>query len=303
MSSLHFGTLNAHVVGTLMKEAVRRAIVAIRAERFTFEARVKGRSPGGSPDMVTSADHAAQKVYVTLLRQWFPGYGIVAEEDQLSVPCTRPGPDVWFTVDPLDGTKAFIRRQSHGVGTMVALVYDGEVVASCIGDVMTQEVYAVRPGGTDVHRISEFGIAETLHVDQEHALAAQFMLLRDAPQHYSPAVQAAVGGPGGVVGGYEIMGGSVGTAIARLWKGEMGAAVIRPTRLTPWDVCPLIAPCRVLRFAFVHLLEDGGVQRVELPPHRGGTPLDRELWVLHESRLDELASWWARAAPRAGAPR
>ena len=34
-----FGALNPNSVGTLMKEAVRRAIVAIRAQRFSFETR------------------------------------------------------------------------------------------------------------------------------------------------------------------------------------------------------------------------------------------------------------------------
>ncbi|MCK6503238.1 hypothetical protein L6R53_07555 [Myxococcota bacterium] len=302
-----YGPLNAHVVGTLMKEAVRRAIVAIRGQRFTFEATVKGplstpdgspdaTAAGGSQDMVTSADHAAQRVYVKLLREWFPTFGIVAEEEGLAVPCTHPDHDVWFTVDPLDGTKAFIRRQSHGVGTMIALVCDGEVVAACIGDVMTQEVYALRPDGDEVHRISEFGVAESLAVDPDRPLSRQYMLLRGSPQAYSPAVQAAVRRQGGLVRGYENMGGSIGTGVARLWKGEMGAAIIMAGHLTPWDGCPLLAPCRVLDFAFVRLDPDGGVRSVELPPHRQGIALHDETWVVHHSRLAELGAWWSAAA-------
>jgi fructose-1,6-bisphosphatase/inositol monophosphatase family enzyme len=302
-----YGPLNAHVVGTLMKEAVRRAIVAIRGQRFTFEATVKGpilgsdgsqdpAAAGGSQDMVTSADHAAQRVYVKLLREWFPTFGIVAEEEGLAVPCTHPEHDVWFTVDPLDGTKAFIRRQSHGVGTMISLVCDGEVVAACIGDVMTQEVYALRPDGDQVHRISEFGVAESLAVDPARPLSRQYMLLRGSPQSYSPAVQAAVRHQGGLVRGYENMGGSIGTGVARLWKGEMGVAIITAGHLTPWDGCPLLAPCRVLDFAFVHLRPDGEVLPVDLPPHREGIPLAQETWVVHRSRLDEVRTWWTAAS-------
>ncbi len=297
-----FGRMNAYVVGTLMKEAVRRAIVAIRARRFTFEATVKGRSIGGSPDMVTSADHAAQQVYVKLLREWFPTFGIVAEEDQLRVPCTEPTCDAWFTVDPLDGTKAFIRRQSHGVGTMVALVVDGTVIAACVGDVMTQEVYAVRPYGDEAHRISEFGIGETLRIDNDRPLNTQRMLLRGDPSAYSPAVQALVGGPVAAMNGYEIMGGSIGTGVARLWKSEMGGAVIRPGMVTPWDVCPLIALCRTLGFAFVHVDDDGDLDEGGLPVATHLAMVERETWVLHRSRLPELHAWWhsqGRAASRA----
>ena len=100
--SVDYGPLNGHSVGTLMKEAVRRAIVAIRAHRFTFEVRAKSTHDGVGADFVTTADQAAQRVFVTLLREWFPSYGIVAEEGQLSVLCTHPEHDLWFTVDPLD---------------------------------------------------------------------------------------------------------------------------------------------------------------------------------------------------------
>jgi 3'-phosphoadenosine 5'-phosphosulfate (PAPS) 3'-phosphatase len=36
---------------------------------------------------------------------------------------------VFFTVDPLDGTKAFVRRQSHSAGTTVVLAQEGWVVS------------------------------------------------------------------------------------------------------------------------------------------------------------------------------
>ena len=294
MSSLHFGTLNAHVVGTLMKEAVRRAIVAIRAERFTFEARVKGRSPGGSPDMVTSADHAAQKVYVTLLRQWFPGYGIVAEEDQLSVPCTRPGPDVWFTVDPLDGTKAFIRRQSHGIGTMIALVCDGEVQGACVGDVMTQEVYATRPGAGGAHRISEFGFAEKLRIDPSRPLASQWLLLRDRVQCYSALVQDLADGNGGLFGSVETSSGSIGIAMARLWKGEVGAVVLGPIPLaTPWDIYPIVALCDRMGFVFRAIQGDGTLVPWVPAVVKIGIPIPQEVLIVHQSRLPEVGAWLA----------
>src|SRR5579859_2572474 len=114
-----YGEANGYLIGLAMKEAVRRSIEVIRTQQFVFEATSKTTDYNpDKEDFVTTADKAAQAVYVKLLRESFPGYGIVAEEDDLSVQCTLPGVNLWFTVDPLDGTKAFMRRQSHGIGTM-----------------------------------------------------------------------------------------------------------------------------------------------------------------------------------------
>ena len=292
MEQTSYGQLNAHVVGTLMKEAVRRAMVAIRAERFSFEARVKGIGPGGSVDLVTTADRAAQRVFVKLLREWFPTFGVVAEEDKLAVPCTEPDRDMWFSVDPLDGTKAFVRRQSHGIGTMLALVCDGEVEAAIVGDVMTQEVYTSRPGSDEVFRISEFGFAERLVVDAQRPLSEQWLQLRDRASRHSPLIQEMVNRPNALFEDYEITGGSIGISMARLWKGEMAAGVLRPGRSNPWDLCPVVGISKKLGFVFVEI--DAPTRSCQLiPPPVSPEPLvmDREILVLHESRLDELRAW------------
>ena len=294
-----FGGLTAHAVGSLMKEAVRRAIVAIRGERFSFEAQVKRVLPGGSRDLVTTADQAAQRVFVKLLRDWFPTYGVVAEENHLSVPCTEPDHDFWFTVDPLDGTKAFIRRQSHGIGTMLALVCDGDVIAACVGDVMTQEVYATRPDSPKVFRISEFGVAEKLEVDKGRTLRTQWIQLRDPPSQHSPMVDELAAGPNMLFSQYEIVGGSIGISMARLWKGEVAAEVIRPGWANPWDLCPVVGISRKLGFVFVQLdSARGNFQTIDPPIARSPVRSERELLVIHHSRVGELEAWLANRPTR-----
>lgn len=285
------GTLNPYSVGTLMKEAVRRAIVAIRAQRFTFETRTKESltsDPRG--DFVTTADQSAQRVFVTLLGNWFPDFGIVAEEEGLRLPCTHPRHDLWFTVDPLDGTRAFMRRQSHGIGTMIALVCDGEVIGACVGDVMTSEVYAARPDDPDVHRISEFGIAERLVIDPERRLADQWILVGEHGQPRSELLISMVGGPSPLFSGIETTTGSIGIGIARLWKSEVGAAVFGPfARGTPWDLYPIIGLSARMGFRFFEL----GADITPWQPliMREGTPVPHEVMVVHESRVDELFAW------------
>lgn len=314
--SRDFGALNPNSVGTLMKEAVRRAIVAIRAQRFSFEARGKEPSdvfesgerpvdalpayPGAlsarSQDFVTTADHAAQRVLVSLLRAWFPDYGIVAEEDHLRVPCTHPSHDIWFTIDPLDGTRAFIRRQSHGIGTMLSLICDGEVIGACVGDVMTSEVYAARPDDTTVHRVSEFGIAERLLVDIERPLSEQGVLIGHHRRLSSPLLIAMVAGAEPLFAGIETASGSIGIGIARLWKSEVGAAVFGPFAVgSPWDLYPIYGISRRLGFRFFSLPLTGPAHPWEpvVSPH--GTPVPDEVLILHESRIPELERWSTRA--------
>jgi fructose-1,6-bisphosphatase/inositol monophosphatase family enzyme len=289
-----FGTLNPFSVGTLMKEAVRRAIVAIRAQRFTFEARSKENNERG-PDFVTTADHAAQRVLVTLLRNWFPDYGIVAEEENLRVPCTHPRHDLWFTVDPLDGTRAFMRRQSHGIGTMVSLVCDGEVIGACVGDVMTSEIYAARAEDDSVHRISEFGIAEPLVIDPARALGEQWVLVGEHGHPRSELLIAMVGGAEPLFSGIETTTGSIGIGIARLWKSEVGGAVFGPFRRgSPWDLYPIVGISRRLGFRFFALPQHGPLAPWSPVIDHQGTPVPDEVLVIHESRVAELTVWLER---------
>jgi 3'(2'), 5'-bisphosphate nucleotidase len=74
---------------------------------------------------VTDADHAAEAVIVAGLRALTPGLAVVAEEEMAAghVP-SLDGRPFWL-VDPLDGTKEFIKR--NGEFTVnIALVEDGK---------------------------------------------------------------------------------------------------------------------------------------------------------------------------------
>ena len=83
----------------------------------------------GEVDLVTSADHASEKLIVTSLRSAFPEHSIVAEEGSGG---TRDGDWVWL-VDPLDGTTNFahafpvfaVSMALRGPeGLLVGVVYD-----------------------------------------------------------------------------------------------------------------------------------------------------------------------------------
>lgn len=227
MVQRNFGELNGSAIGNIMRDLVRRAISVIRLERFSFEAENK-ESDTGRPDFVTTADRKAQQLYVEGLTRSFPCIGILAEEENLRVPCRIDGRDYCFTIDPLDGTKAFMRRQSHGVATQIALVdftggCAGDVVAAYVGDVCTQEIYGFEPESQEVVRISEYEYAQPLHtIDRNRSLTEQFVQLRTMPDEHHPLIEALVrkSTRGGLVKGAEVHSGSIGLTLSRLWKGS-----------------------------------------------------------------------------------
>lgn len=281
---------NPHSVGIVMKEAVRRAIMEIRRQRFIFEATTKAGHDGELNDMVTTADKAAQKIYVKMLTECFPRYGIVAEEEDLAVACTLPGEiKMFFTVDPLDGTKAFARKQSHGIGTMISLVCMNEVVAAYVGDAVSQEIFGFRPGSTKVHRISEFEYHEILAIKPKFRLAQQYVLMLTGRRKRSFVIRELVAPQedGGLFRGAEIAGGSIGTNMARLWKGEVGAVVLNPGHNTPWDFCPIVGISKQLGFVFLRAEERKLVQ-FEPEICTQVRKSEHDVLVVHQTRLAEL---------------
>jgi len=269
--------LNGHAVGIILKELVRRAMTIIRNERQVFEATAKQGHSGNMDDVFTSADTKAQEVYIKSLRECFPDYAIVAEEGGVVPLVAGPvPPGAFFIVDPLDGTKAFIRRQSHGVGTMVALVEQGQVVSAYIGDINTHEIYGYRPGSRTVHRISEYEISEQLmHIAKP--IGEQYALLRDPPDAYSHASRALLPS----FKSYEVEGGSIGIWLARLWKREVAAALLLPGIETPWDTAPIIGISKMLGYRFYRQAAAGWTSYEPVAAERSSRR-DHDLLVIHE---------------------
>jgi hypothetical protein len=114
-----------------------------------------------------------------------------------------------------------------------------------VGDINTHEIYGYRPGSRSVYRISEYEISEQLtHVARP--IAEQYALLRDPPDAYSHASRALLAS----FKSYEVEGGSIGIWLARLWKREVGAALLLPGVETPWDTAPMIGISNMLGYCF-----------------------------------------------------
>lgn len=85
-------------------------------------------------DFVTEADHKAEAALAMALESFYPGAGFVGEESVAADPSvlTMLGSEgAFWIVDPLDGTRNFIRKRKE-FGTIVALVVNGEIRAGWI---------------------------------------------------------------------------------------------------------------------------------------------------------------------------
>lgn len=103
--------------------AARRAATAAEAEiRRYWPAGAAVRTKADSTP-VTDADVAAEEAVRSVLRERFPEHGFLGEETGRSGTDSR----VTWLVDPIDGTRAFVRGYPF-FSTQIAAMVDGELV-------------------------------------------------------------------------------------------------------------------------------------------------------------------------------
>jgi myo-inositol-1(or 4)-monophosphatase len=105
--------------------------VTLRHFRTNFATDHKG---GSSFDPVTAADREAETVMREILARECPGHGIAGEEFGI----TDEGADYIWTLDPIDGTRAFIL----GVpvwGTLIGLQHQGKPLLGIMDQPFTGE--------------------------------------------------------------------------------------------------------------------------------------------------------------------
>lgn len=107
-----------------LAEVAGAAIMAVYGREFDVTHK-------GDASPVTEADHAAEDIIVAGLRALDPTIPIVAEESMAKGQGPAAVGRVFWLVDPLDGTKEFIRR--NGDFTVnIALIEDGKPVLGVV---------------------------------------------------------------------------------------------------------------------------------------------------------------------------
>lgn len=111
--------------------AVAREAATAGGERALadFRADLAVETKTRPTDLVTAADHAAQERVLEVIDESFPADPVLGEEEGSADELPTEGP-AWI-VDPIDGTKNFVRGFQAWT-TAVAAVVDGEPVASAI---------------------------------------------------------------------------------------------------------------------------------------------------------------------------
>jgi len=99
----------------IVRDIARLAGEAI-LQYYGEKVEVQWKTPGNP---VTAADHAANALILEQLHRHFPGEAVLAEESDDDM--SRLGHDIVWMVDPLDGTKEFIKRNGE-FSVMIGLV-------------------------------------------------------------------------------------------------------------------------------------------------------------------------------------
>ena len=150
--------------------------------RFRAAGLVSDNKRESGFDPVTEADREAERAIRALIREAFPGHGIVGEEFGVENGDSR---HLWV-VDPVDGTRSFI----SGIplwGTLVGLLDDGEAVAGMMSQPFTGELFYADGDGA---RYDGPGGARALRVRQTRELA-QATLFTTTPALFPAALRGA----------------------------------------------------------------------------------------------------------------
>jgi histidinol-phosphatase len=84
---------------------------------------------------VTQADVECEQAISSIILQHFPGHGFFGEETGK----TQADADYLWLVDPIDGTKGFVRRYPF-FSTQIALMYQGEIILGVSSGTMMDEL-------------------------------------------------------------------------------------------------------------------------------------------------------------------
>jgi fructose-1,6-bisphosphatase/inositol monophosphatase family enzyme len=293
-------TADGKSLGTVIREAMNQAIAVIRTEAATFIATPKEHYSGTMDDVVTSADKAAQKVYVDAFEKAFPGYGFIGEENGMNTPCTIPGENIYVTCDPLDGTKAFVRQESQGVGSMLAVVRNGVVIAAYVGDVNTGEIYGFDPEHPTPTR-TRFGVTTDLVHKTDRPLHTRYILLNTPSYRFPKPVQKFILTPeeGGLFSDTIVTGGSYGITLARLWKNEVALVLKDPAFRTPWDETPILGMNQALGIVTIKIDPvTCAAELLEIAPPTEVCQVPHIEIMAHKDHAPAILEWFAKNVER-----
>ncbi|HEX8107334.1 MAG TPA: 3'(2'),5'-bisphosphate nucleotidase CysQ [Kofleriaceae bacterium] len=250
---------------------------AARMQRGELQVEMK---PGDEP--VTVADRRASELIVAGLAASFPGDPIISEE-LAPAPGALGAPRYWL-VDPIDGTKDFIRGED-GYSVMIGLVCDGVPTVGVVYQPVIDRLFHGTPEGAAM--VVE---GQTRRLAVSSVAAAAEVRLVASKSHRSQELDR-VKRELGIDN--ELNVGSVGVKLCMIAAGLRDLYVNPSTRTKAWDTC---APEAILVPAGGRLSDLFG-NRIdytrELAHHRG---LVASNGHVHDEVIAKLAPLFANLA-------
>ncbi len=177
---------------------------------------------------VTAADREANDLIVRRLAVEFPDDGILAEE---SVDTERrlDKSRVWM-IDPMDGTKNFIKRDGD-FAVQIGLAVNGESVAGVVYQPVREVLYwAARGSGSWI----EAPDRDTARMSVSDRVAPHEMVLASSRSHRSPRMERVVSSFGFKD---EVRRGSVGVKIGLITEQQADLYMHLSPSTKQWDTC------------------------------------------------------------------
>jgi 3'(2'), 5'-bisphosphate nucleotidase len=249
---------------------------AARMQRGELHVEMK---PGDEP--VTAADRRASELIVAGLAESFPRDPIVSEE-LAPAPGALGAPRFWL-VDPIDGTKDFIRGED-GYSVMIGLVCDGRPILGVVYQpVLDRLFYGTPDGSVMVHDGQTRSLAVS---DVAQAAGVRLVASKSHRSRELDRVKDELGIAN------EVNMGSVGVKLCVIAAGLRDLYVNPATRTKAWDTC---APEAILVPAGGRLSDLFGnpIDYTELAHHRG---LVASNGRVHDEVIGKLAPLFAHLA-------
>jgi 3'(2'), 5'-bisphosphate nucleotidase len=266
---------------------------AIAREAGALIARYVGSGIGveykpGDEGPVTRADREANELIVATIARHFPGDGVLSEElpdDGAWLRAER----VWM-VDPLDGTRDFIRGRA-GFAVMIGLVVGEVPVLGVVYQPTTGRLLRAAPGITP-ERVEADGSRSVLKVSEVHDLT-DIRLVASA-SHRTEAIDR-VRARLGVTD--ELNVGSVGLKLGLIAAGERDLYVNPASKSSLWDCA---GPQAILHAAGGRLTDlTGAPLRYRDPDVKNRRGLVASNGVVHAAVVERLAPLFPAGSPGA----
>jgi 3'(2'), 5'-bisphosphate nucleotidase len=103
---------------------------------------------------VTEADRRGEELILRRLAERFPGVPVISEEDASQTGTPERIGARFFLVDPLDGTKAFVRGDEHWT-VNIGLIQDGRPIAGAVSAPAWKRTWLTTAAGAQRRRIGE----------------------------------------------------------------------------------------------------------------------------------------------------